>query len=411
MPSGVLRLEVSLFSGFELSSAPPTVIDPKESVAEMLHGCNGDTLWFAFANVTASCPICVQYLARSAHVISSLRPAYARIYPAEREDLSAEMFFHAARTSPLLKGIAEDDLITWFGRTLNAEPESPFDKPCDCALTCHLPEAKSVESDANSTTSPVYKMDELSIATYTINVDDDASNSSLDKPIIVATSRPIVALINASQDAGSSNKSESHDEKKPDKDVIILQELHDSRTTDVTMNTLTDLKESTATSTITTPATAAPILSKLKPRINAHKSKFTEIEVEINKPMALPVMQMPSSTPSPTPTQTQAPTSHEPIENREQKASKLYVNKNRETQNVPLKMRYLDTNENENENQADNEDSGAEEGITHAFPPENKNDKYVLLDKEKLWGLLKEVVYDEIRKKSSKAEVEQLRQA
>ncbi|KAK9693982.1 hypothetical protein QE152_g33856 [Popillia japonica] len=34
------------------------------------------------------------------------------------------------------------------------------------------------------------------------------------------------------------------------------------------------------------------------------------------------------------------------------------------------------------------------------FAPEIKDDKYILLDKEELWGMLKEVVSDEIRKSS-----------
>lgn len=37
--------------------------------------------------------------------------------------------------------------------------------------------------------------------------------------------------------------------------------------------------------------------------------------------------------------------------------------------------------------------------ITATFAPEIKNDRYVLLDKEQLWGMLKEVVTDEINKK------------
>lgn len=49
--------------------------------------------------------------------MGSLRPAFARIYPAGRSDLGAETFFHTQRGSPLLEGLTDDDLITWFGKT------------------------------------------------------------------------------------------------------------------------------------------------------------------------------------------------------------------------------------------------------------------------------------------------------
>jgi len=49
--------------------------------------------------------------------VGSLRPAFARIYPVGRSDLGAETFFHTQRGSPLLDGLTDDDLITWFGKT------------------------------------------------------------------------------------------------------------------------------------------------------------------------------------------------------------------------------------------------------------------------------------------------------
>lgn len=111
--SGVLRLEISLFSGYELFSINPIPNSPPN----LQHGSQANNLWFVFANVTSNCPICVQYLVRSSYVISSLRPAYARIYPASREDLAAETFFHMfSENSPLVSGITDDDYITWFGK-------------------------------------------------------------------------------------------------------------------------------------------------------------------------------------------------------------------------------------------------------------------------------------------------------
>nr|XP_022903768.1 C3 and PZP-like alpha-2-macroglobulin domain-containing protein 8 [Onthophagus taurus] len=132
-PSGILRLEINLFSGFELSSSPPpTIFGPLKGSAkiEMEHGSYDNQIWFVFANVTGTCPICVQYLAKSSFVISSLRPAYARIFPVVREDLGVEMFFHAANKSTLMKGITDDDVVTWFGGEKRAQNELKEDSDC-----------------------------------------------------------------------------------------------------------------------------------------------------------------------------------------------------------------------------------------------------------------------------------------
>lgn len=71
-------------------------------------------------------------------VLSSLRPAFASIYPATRPDLAAEIFFHTKPGSPLLKGITEDDLITWFGKTDAGVPKVGQDIPtiCECGKIC-----------------------------------------------------------------------------------------------------------------------------------------------------------------------------------------------------------------------------------------------------------------------------------
>ena len=89
----------------------------------MEHGYRSNDAWFVFANVSDGCPVCVQYLARSTFVVSSLRPAFARVFPSAREDLAAETFFHTRAGSNLLRGITDDDIITWFG-TNGAEAEN-----------------------------------------------------------------------------------------------------------------------------------------------------------------------------------------------------------------------------------------------------------------------------------------------
>lgn len=114
-PSGILRMEVTLFSGFELNSIAPLLLYPEvNNMIEMMHGVYNNHLWFIFANVISNCTVCVQYSIKSGYVITSIRPAYAKIYPISREDLAADIFFHTQIGSNLLKDITEDDLFTWF---------------------------------------------------------------------------------------------------------------------------------------------------------------------------------------------------------------------------------------------------------------------------------------------------------
>jgi hypothetical protein len=72
---------------------------------------------FSVSQVSNTCALCAHYTVRSVFVVGSLRPAFARVYPAGRSDLGAETFFHTQRGSPLLDGLTDDDLITWFGKT------------------------------------------------------------------------------------------------------------------------------------------------------------------------------------------------------------------------------------------------------------------------------------------------------
>lgn len=115
-PSPVIRLEHTLFSGFEVTAPPPQLEGQHDKMAAMEHGSHGDAAWFVFANVTSPCPVCVRFHARTPYVISGLRPAYAQAYPVGRPDLTVGTFYHARdRNSLLLRAVSGDDLIAWFG--------------------------------------------------------------------------------------------------------------------------------------------------------------------------------------------------------------------------------------------------------------------------------------------------------
>ncbi|CAH1398277.1 unnamed protein product [Nezara viridula] len=130
--SGVIRLEVHLFSGFELLSVAPNQLD-------IDYGSRADRVWFVVSNVTTQCAVCIEFTAKSDYIIGRLRPAFARVYPSGRADLAAELFFHTRRGSPLLLETSEDDLITWFGSSRAGESDgmsSDFSEICACGQVC-----------------------------------------------------------------------------------------------------------------------------------------------------------------------------------------------------------------------------------------------------------------------------------
>lgn len=135
--SGILRLESSLFSGYGLHSVNPVVLDGA-TFADLHYGSRGESVWFVFANISSTCPVCVTYEVRSKFVITSLRPAFAKIYPSTRPDLAVETFFHARPGSPLLRGITDDDFITWFDKTelASLKTRANIDNICECGRIC-----------------------------------------------------------------------------------------------------------------------------------------------------------------------------------------------------------------------------------------------------------------------------------
>ncbi|BES95192.1 Complement component [Nesidiocoris tenuis] len=131
-PPGIIRVEIYLFSGFELVKVSPTTVP-------IDYGSYSDQIWFAANDVPSDCAVCIDFSMRSEFIINRLRPGLARAYPSGRPDLVSEQFFHARRGSPLLAGTSEDDLITWFGTSVfdeMQELESSFLNACKCGQSC-----------------------------------------------------------------------------------------------------------------------------------------------------------------------------------------------------------------------------------------------------------------------------------
>ncbi|XP_046392318.1 C3 and PZP-like alpha-2-macroglobulin domain-containing protein 8 [Ischnura elegans] len=164
--SGVLRLEVSLFSGFEVEHVAP-IRGPNGKNVDFLHDKRGEKIWFLFDSVLPGCALCARFTARGRYSVRSLRPASARVFPAGRAHLAAHAFFHAPRRnqSALLAGVTDDDLITWFGKQVvesagaaEVPLGSDFSDMCECdCQPCSggvKGEAAATGADKNSTESP-----------------------------------------------------------------------------------------------------------------------------------------------------------------------------------------------------------------------------------------------------------------
>ncbi|XP_066247468.1 C3 and PZP-like alpha-2-macroglobulin domain-containing protein 8 isoform X2 [Euwallacea similis] len=152
-PSPILRLEITLFSGYELTSNPPQLVHSfNTKMAEMQHGNYDNKVWFIFANVSTSCPVCVQFTARNVFVISGIRPAFAKISPVSRQDMAAETFFHAqGKKSLLLNAVSDEDQITWFG--VDGPSVTPLEVPMGCEINLKPSSTSKPSTAPMSTTS------------------------------------------------------------------------------------------------------------------------------------------------------------------------------------------------------------------------------------------------------------------
>lgn len=379
-PSTVLRLEINLFSGFELTTTPPQLLNPPQDMAEMQHNYHANKLWFIFANVSISCPICVQFVARSAFVITSLRPAYAKIYPASREDLAAEIFFHAQFKSNLLKSVTADDMITWFGAN-GTNTELGWDVPLECKNKELPPVVTPQEQVATTATTFVpliqQKVNIVSVPTPNSNIETtesaklsesditavnltklSSSNVDAASNILVLTETS-VSLSSIEQNTSLMPSTPSANEDMDEKNTIphedsIVKFINPSLFVDnITYRTKNDYVTtdiSTTADTVTSTIETSFIPTTLS-TIRSTMDKFRG--------------------------------SKEIIETRPQVPVK-HINKE-EVHDIPKKY--------------DKVEEATEEQIT--FAPEIKNDQYILLDKEALWGMLKEVVDDEFKRKTN----------
>lgn len=331
-------MEISLFSGFELTSIPPLLLNYEQNMTEMLHGFYNNNLWFIFANVSSECPICVQYSIRSGFIVSSIRPAYARIFPVSREDLAADMFFHTQMGSNLLKDITDDDLITWFQKNetysddfIFAENESCY-RITDTAVNLLKPHTTTVETAMENTSIGTSSTSstplELDVTTYTINVDEDSIKNLTDV-----------------------------DQKNISQPLVFT--------------TMLPKKQATTTERVLPPTKQAKsepkkkTIKKLSKKLVLIKRKKENIDETMHKNVSTDVT---SEAPS-----------------KLMVDANVYSPKHVNTKKLDVPLKYLESKEDESQ-------------IPATFNPEKKNDRYLLLDKEQLWGMLREVVDDELNK-------------
>lgn len=350
-------------------------------MSELQHGSYANELWFVFANVTSKCPICVQYIVRSAYVISNLRPAFARVYPADREDLAAETFFHSHTGSELLNGITEDDLITWFGKndtrnttdmdvqqpecrhfSISTTPESvlttlEITTSDDDDITTTVLPIQSTTTTTTTTITPspeIIPLDEISVTTYTINVDSNSIYSNITKPVPTEL-----------------NKS----------DVL---EQENANKTDASIKTSTATESSHTTSDEIKPNKSNIIAVVTKSKLLIHK-KLEQLSKKSSLQRKVKQMVVTTLPPVVTSTTTEAITSTSTNLNITVNPHHEIRHINKEIHEVPIE--YLSDSKTKDELKSS------------TFLPDNKEDKFLVVDKDALWGMLKEVVHDELDKK------------
>lgn len=368
-------MEVSLFSGFELASTTQVLVDSTENMAEMQHGYYANNLWFVFANVSSHCPICVQYTIHSSFIVTSLRPAFVRIYPTLREDLAAETFFHTRNSGVLLKGITDDDFITWFGRNVSGPQDGNFLDSCKKETTTVLETPDSV----TPTSYPTGKFEDIDVSTYTINVDKDSISSNITQKqedrlkelVIIPTAVVAENTTDFTTDIlNSTNRSDSGDR------IIIQSET-------VTKNALNNEVEATETKTKQKPPKKA-VSVKQPQKLKLKSVKTTKAPFTTSTTTTAPN----TENFSPDSTTFEVSTTESSLgETTESQTESAFPPKhvNTEKEEVPPKLVH--------------DPHTTEEGRA-TFAPEIKNDRYFLLDKEELWGMLREVVNSEAKQKS-----------
>lgn len=263
-------------------------------------------------------------------MISSLRPSYAKIYPAPREDLAAETFFHAQFKSNLLNSVTADDMITWFGDN-GTHSEDILDAAPECKISGNIIKSTTVETTTmtySSTNDYKTKLDLLEVATYTINVDNaSVVNVTHENE---ETTRDTVRTT----DFDNTVTVEMVEENTIPNDAFVKFIQTSAGTTSVTSNS--DFEEEIYTTT--------EVIDTSSYKETVPESTTADL---VQEPFASPVKHI-----------------------------------NTKLQNIPTKF------------------TKPVEDTPITFAPEIKNDQFILLDKEALWSMLREVVNDEFKSKT-----------
>ncbi|KAJ8974118.1 hypothetical protein NQ317_019900 [Molorchus minor] len=359
-PSPILRLEVTLFSGFELTTTPPQLLNPPQEMAEMQHNYHTNKLWFIFANVSTTCPICVQFVARSAFVITSLRPGYSKIYPASREDLAVETFFHAQIKSNLLKSVTADDMITWFGRNGTSNKDA-----LDVPEECKMKDTDAVEKIVSSSTNKPKVLQKLTL-------DLTAHSSNISKSILSPTVEVNILKI---ADPSEITIEEVSPPQSTSLEPIAIEDLGAIEENIIPLGDQDERIEfPTIISTTFSPS------NKTGDSININTENVSFLTSSMTESTTLKTVEVEERSKVNEDT-TEA--FKEPVAIKHKVVIK-HVNKE-DIHDIPKKY-------------SKNHDEDTE---VITFGPEIKNDQYILLDKKALWGMLKEVVDDEFKEKTS----------
>lgn len=388
-------------------------------MAEMQHGTHHNNLWFIFANISTACPVCVQYNARSSFVISSIRPAYAKIYPVAREDLAAETFFHALGRSTLLNSVTSDDLITWFG--VDGPSTGDLDlPPTGCEIKRYPKIITNLESSKITTTpgSVSFITDNhreikfYNLVTYTINIDNSSDSqkhftkeklqvttetmgtstdpevlstfNDKNMPTTTENSRITTTIRTATLKPAKRIKIKKIQQiNKQKMRKVLLGQVQTGKTTKMSNPVKTTLK------TISNHSESAKHQDRIDVSIN---NSSTEIE-SVNKTTSIPLQKLIT-----TPGTLIESWTHQTTTFSTTASSKIDNKRGSSTTYSPKLVAHINTEQIHDIPQKFIKVKIDQEGNTKNFDVGSENDQYVLLNKDSLWDMLKEAVNDDVKR-------------
>ncbi|XP_030749609.1 C3 and PZP-like alpha-2-macroglobulin domain-containing protein 8 [Sitophilus oryzae] len=381
-PSGVLRMEVTLFSGFEITPNPPQLLNPPREMAEMQHGSHANTLWFVFANISVTCPVCVQYNVRSPYVITGRRPAYARVYPVTRHDLAAETFFHVQGKSSMLSSITTDDVITWFG--VDGIGSTGMVIPDECMkklVRLNSTKDETTSSSVTFVTRSPEKVNFISLATRAFEIEQNLSAENKNKDVFT-TERPRASTIVPESDEEYITTTELSEVDSVKK--VLLGQV---KTSPVKLKIF---KPNTKTSRHfeTAGLRSEEKNSRTTPNELSHDYKLTQV-YKPDQTLETPQLLTGKSSPTVpwTHQTTYAPTT--PTGTASSVVQTIRHVNTAQIQDVPEKFVRLKVENGDDSKEAN-------------FDVESKHYEYVLLNKESLWSMLKEAMDEKFIKNDIK---------